>query len=897
MTIDIDIDLVSDENRDDESQQKELPNVINKEERNDNSISKREMTWKELQANNAGVVKLTAKWKQQRTRLNTPKNMIPTDKPTTLRQSSRTNINVVTCTKNTEPEAETPPKCSTSPHPGARREFLAKKGYLLGNRGAAYAVSQSSGNPNQVNNKPMLEITKPSKRMDLISSKTKVTPTPLTLNIMKPDLVKKEPVPITAVISNTSLSSIKLVKANIKQKKLEAIAKKADLEAEVKKLEFPITDVNTKKMNIAASVAKKYAWETKTKPDTPKPNKTASKAMSFRNAKLRDNSRSVDKLMGMITPDSTETKLEALQEQTQTTVSLIDVPAFRKNPFGVPGTEVLSALKKIHRKPCVNETAIIVSAVSPQSLISLSATKITTRRWSATKQVKPSSQDSGTPFIPLAIEKERTQRSLSPKSGDNVDMRRNRDNRTVQLKNSDELKSSIVSYRRSQASPRPNHYLNENLHLRGGFGKNGVSVFVRKRPIFDYELDRGDFDVLLAEVHKDHDSVVVHVCQMHTDKNQQLVKPMSFPCSAAFDEVCSNEELYQHVARPLVNLAAQGGLATIIMYGQTGSGKIFTMNGIEERICHDLFQNLPARAKVSIQFIELRGKQCCDLLEDGPVKVVDQACGSVRLLNAATVHVTTPMELSRALARGKRRRASAPTDRNGVSSRSHAVCQITVHLNSKHGSLTLIDLAGSERRNDSLYHTQERQKESSEVNASLWALKECIRARASGCEKGAVHIPYSSSNLTRILREPLERVDSQLCVIATVAPNASDTDRTLETLKMLSSFVGDDHFSENTYIGVPSTPLDNLMAPKEWNHKQLIDFLKSKNCIENTFVIPVQVDGRTIMRMNTVQIKMNFFEGKRDADERAVKVFRCVRAESDRVFRLQLKQQMSGPTK
>ena len=893
----VNINLVPDENRDDEPQKQELSKTIKEEERNNQCTPKRERTWKELQANNAAVVKMTAKWKQQRTKSNDPKLMMTTERPTSLRQSSRTNINVI-CTNNIEPESAIPPKCITSPSPCARREFLAKKGHLLGNRGAAYALSLSSGISHTTNSNNPIQETKPSKQMDMNTFITKVRPRPLESEIVKLDLAKKDPVPITAVISNTSLSTIKLLKANIKQKKLETMAKKAEMMAEAKKLESPMNHVNTIKMDIAASVAKKYTWETKTKPDTPKPNKTASKAMSFRNAKLKDNSRSTTNLVGMITPNSTKNVVEVLQEQTQPTVPLNTVPAFRKNPFGVPGSEVISALKKIQRRPSKNGSPLTVPVQCPLSLTSPTTTKYTPRRWSATtKLVTSSSQDTSTPIFPPAIARERAQLLLSPTSRGYGNMRRNRDNRTAQMKLFDEYKSSIVSYRMSQSSSRPNHYLDENLHLRGGFGKNGVSIFVRKRPIFDYEWDRGDFDVLSAKVHKDHDTVALHICQMQADTNQQLVESISFPCSAAFDEVCSNEELYQHVARPLVNLAVQGGLATIIMYGQTGSGKIFTMNGIEERICQDLFQNLPTRAKVSIQFVELSGKLCGDLLEDGPVKVVDQACGSVRLLNAATVHVATPMELSRALARGKQRRASAVTARNGVSSRSHAICQITVHFNSKRGSLTLIDLAGSEHRNNSLYHTQERQIESSEVNASLWALKECIRARASGCEKGALHVPYSSSNLTRILREPLEREDSQLCVIATVAPNASNTESTLETLKTLASFVGNDHFSENEHTGVPSTPVNNVIAPKEWDQEKLLHFLKTKKCIENTFVMPLLVDGRTIMRMNTMQIKMNFFEGKRDADERAVKLFRCIRTESDRVTRLHLKQQMAGPTK
>ena len=38
---------------------------------------------------------------------------------------------------------------------------------------------------------------------------------------------------------------------------------------------------------------------------------------------------------------------------------------------------------------------------------------------------------------------------------------------------------------------------------------------------------------------------------------------------------------------------------------------------------------------------------------------------------------------------------------------------------SGNGLLTLVDCAGSERKEDSMYHDKERQRESTEINASL----------------------------------------------------------------------------------------------------------------------------------------------------------------------------------
>ena len=77
------------------------------------------------------------------------------------------------------------------------------------------------------------------------------------------------------------------------------------------------------------------------------------------------------------------------------------------------------------------------------------------------------------------------------------------------------------------------------------------------------------------------------------------------------------------------------------------------------------------------------------------------------------------------------------TEANAVSSRSHAVCLIRIRARGSHGLLVLVDCAGSERRKapagaagvemlekcprrqDSMYHSKERQQESAEINASF----------------------------------------------------------------------------------------------------------------------------------------------------------------------------------
>ena len=69
--------------------------------------------------------------------------------------------------------------------------------------------------------------------------------------------------------------------------------------------------------------------------------------------------------------------------------------------------------------------------------------------------------------------------------------------------------------------------------------------------------------------------------------------------------------------------------------------------------------------------------------------------------------------------------------------------------------------------------------ESAEINKSLLALKECIRAL--DCD--SVHVPYRASKLTMVLKDCFTRENSRTVMIATVSPNASSADHTLNTLR------------------------------------------------------------------------------------------------------------------
>ncbi|KRY80844.1 Kinesin-like protein KIF2A [Trichinella pseudospiralis] len=68
--------------------------------------------------------------------------------------------------------------------------------------------------------------------------------------------------------------------------------------------------------------------------------------------------------------------------------------------------------------------------------------------------------------------------------------------------------------------------------------------------------------------------------------------------------------------------------------------------------------------------------------------------------------------------------------------------------------------------------------ESSSINHSLFALKECIRA--IGKKQG--HIPFRGSKLTLVLRDSFVAENARTCMIAMVSPGNLSCDHTINTL-------------------------------------------------------------------------------------------------------------------
>ncbi|CAN0038863.1 unnamed protein product, partial [Phaeothamnion confervicola] len=315
--------------------------------------------------------------------------------------------------------------------------------------------------------------------------------------------------------------------------------------------------------------------------------------------------------------------------------------------------------------------------------------------------------------------------------------------------------------------------------------------------------------------------VTVHDCKLRVDGITKYLDSTAFRFDYAFGEDATGDDVYFFTAKPLVPFVVNRGRATVFAYGQTGSGKTYTMLGIQQHAVDDLFALLDEAGdgggggegplQVYVSFFEIYGGRCQDLLNNRHrLAVREDGKGDVHIAGLEESAAADAAELAALIGRGNANRTTHATESNDESSRSHAICQaISCCISLRearsgrlHGRLSLIDLAGSERGADTNSHNRQRRMEGAEINKSLLALKECIRA----LDSDSVHIPYRASKLTLVLKDSFTRKAARTVMIATVSPAASSADHTLNTLRYA------DRVKEHRVAGAPDPSPDAVAA-------------------------------------------------------------------------------------
>ncbi|XP_043543449.1 kinesin-like protein KIF24 isoform X1 [Chiloscyllium plagiosum] len=315
-----------------------------------------------------------------------------------------------------------------------------------------------------------------------------------------------------------------------------------------------------------------------------------------------------------------------------------------------------------------------------------------------------------------------------------------------------------------------------------------IHVCVRKRPLGVREVRRGEIDVAKVEENR---SVLIHEKKEAVDL-KQYVQQHVFYFDEAFEETCTNNDVYLKTAYPLIQHVFSGGMATCFAYGQTGAGKTYTMIGTDQNpglyalAAEDIFTQLQTSERdrplfIWISFYEIYCGQLYDLLNRRKrLFAREDGNHTVQIVGLREIQVDTVQTLLEVISWGSKARSTGASGINTDSSRSHAIIQVQLkNLNDTIvGRISFVDLAGSERAADARDSDKQTKIEGAEINQSLLALKECIRA----LDQEHPHTPFRQSKLTLVLKDSFIG-NSKTCMIANISPSHVATEHTLNTLR------------------------------------------------------------------------------------------------------------------
>lgn len=386
-----------------------------------------------------------------------------------------------------------------------------------------------------------------------------------------------------------------------------------------------------------------------------------------------------------------------------------------------------------------------------------------------------------------------------------------------------------------------------------------LKVVVRVRPLMQREALNGSFISTTAVA---HDTKTV---QLYEYFNIEIVPPEdieefiqdpdnfqahTFTFDRVFDESTSQECIYEDTARLSVANCLEGYNATILAYGQTGTGKTYTMEGfsydgtdpvrgIIPRSIEEIFSHIQNQADelstfmVRCSYLQIYNENVSDLLkpERGTLQIRERAGQGVFVDNLSEWAVRSPNEIYSLLKKGAYSRATAATNMNDVSSRSHAVFIVTLEQKTGKGTkvskLNLVDLAGSERIGITGAKGQ-RLEECKKINQSLSALGHVIAALTDKKLKRS-HIPYRDSKLTRLLEDSLGG-NCKTTFMAMISPAVDAFNESISTLRFANSaksirnkpIINKDE-DQRALLHRYESELRNLRTQLETRNKNLVD--------------------------------------------------------------------------
>lgn len=215
-----------------------------------------------------------------------------------------------------------------------------------------------------------------------------------------------------------------------------------------------------------------------------------------------------------------------------------------------------------------------------------------------------------------------------------------------------------------------------------GDGDN-VKVAIRCRPLNEKEIANECKQTVFVDSMRGTASV--------ENPNASHGEPMKvFTFDTVFGPDCKQVDVYNEIARPIIDSVLGGYNGTIFAYGQTGTGKTFTMEGLRavaemRGIIPNSFAHIfgaiakaegETRFLVRVSYLEIYNEEVRDLLgkdQNQRLEVKERPDVGVYVKDLSAFVVNTADDMDRIMTIGNKNRVVGATNMNAHSSRSHAI--------------------------------------------------------------------------------------------------------------------------------------------------------------------------------------------------------------------------------
>ena len=333
-----------------------------------------------------------------------------------------------------------------------------------------------------------------------------------------------------------------------------------------------------------------------------------------------------------------------------------------------------------------------------------------------------------------------------------------------------------------------------------------IQIYLRLRPCRDGSFKHDHIDINSSQT-----SIDVRVPVAEQGYVNNTIRKHTFRFDKIFDCATTQEQIFNEIAKDVIDSAIDGYNGTIFAYGQTGSGKTYTitggvesisMRGIIPRALSYIFEETKKRTlftwKIYISYLEIYNNDGYDLLSDTGaggtqrrfeleslprVRIRENKSRQLILTNLSIHEIDNFQEGMALLMLGDDNRVVAETPKNDASTRSHCLFMIQIE-SQKIGEdvrtlskLHIVDLSGSEKPSKTEL-SGIRMTEALNINVSLFYLEQVIIE----INNKSSYIPYRNSMMTMCLRDSLGG-NCKTRMIANLSADFEDVYESLSTCR------------------------------------------------------------------------------------------------------------------